>query len=236
MAETQSAPAPTSPPARPERLALTVKGSDPERIVAYACPTCRFVLGPEPDIDCRSCDPHRHCSAGCGVMLPAGRYGQCDACYARQRVQSDAQEAAKRDALYAKAEKVPYSMYAGEMLFWWGGGGQEGYYRDVGELLDYCGDEGIDPPAWVWATAPLQVSLSAEAILDSACDDAYEGARDSIPRSAEKELQDLLTAWSKQHGPVSYWEDNHVAVDISAEVAAWRAERAEKSDQQGDQS
>jgi hypothetical protein len=53
----------------------------------------------------------------------------------------------------------------------------------------------------------------------------YEDAREDV--GGEKELQEFLDAWTAKHSPRAYTAHEGLAVDISAEVAAWRKERAE---------
>jgi hypothetical protein len=210
-----------------EPLALIVKGREPEQVVAYACGTCGIVARNEQEA--RNCHPRR-CSLGCGAEIPEKHHGSvCDGCGARQSTEREERQEARRLEHYAKAEKVPYADYDGAFMFWWDGdaGSGNGYFADVGELFEFCEDNNVDPPEWVWACSEQKLTFNAGDLIANAIENQefYEDAREDV--GGEKELQDLLDAWAAKHSPTSYFAHEGRAVDISAEVAAWRKERAE---------
>lgn len=48
--------------------------------------------------------------------------------------------------------------------------------------------------------------MDADGIIDSACDDLHEDARDNISGQDQKELQDFLDKWcEKQSGTITYY-------------------------------
>ncbi len=75
----------------------------------------------------------------------------------------------------------------------------EGYFSEIEELVDYCNDEDIEIPDYIWGTYETQISFYAHDIIGNACDDLWEGAYDSIDSKDIAELQNLLDNWCKNH-------------------------------------
>ena len=89
----------------------------------------------------------------------------------------------------------------------------EGYFTDLEELFEYCNDEGIYLPDYVWSTQKITLSMDAGSIIESACEELHEDARDNI--TGENELQDYLDTWcSKQTGVDTYCVDYKYAIKV----------------------
>lgn len=92
----------------------------------------------------------------------------------------------------------------------------EGYFTELEELIEYCNDEEIPLPEYVWSTQKITLSIDAESIVESACEELHEDAYQNI--IGEQELQDFLDIWcSKQTGVDAYSVDYKYAIMIKGE-------------------
>ena len=111
----------------------------------------------------------------------------------------------KRDISYCeKAEKLFPIQYDGWVYFE-GLGYNEGYFESVGELIEYCEDEGIDVPDWVYCCKGERHLLDIDSAIESMLDEAYEDARDDL--KDEKELYDFVEKWNAKQNITSYYPD-----------------------------
>lgn len=95
----------------------------------------------------------------------------------------------------------------------------EKYFFDEGEFVDYYLQEYKDGsggcsnfneffeyevPKVLWNCEETKISMDADSIIDNACEELHEDARDNI--SDEKELQEFLDKWcAKQGGTTTYY-------------------------------
>lgn len=87
-------------------------------------------------------------------------------------------------------------------------GANEGYFSEIEDLVDYCNDEGIRVPDYIWGTYKSQITIDAYDIVENACDGLWEDAGDSIDSKDLAELQDFLDDWcAKQIGTKTYTVD-----------------------------
>lgn len=94
----------------------------------------------------------------------------------------------------------------------------EGYFSEIEDFIDYCNDEGIRVPNYVWGTNETQINLDAHDIIESACDDLWEGAYDSIDSKDIAELQSLFDNWCKnQTGTRTYSVDYKCCILLNNE-------------------
>lgn len=77
-------------------------------------------------------------------------------------------------------------------------------HGDDGYMAIECADDPdfTEGAEWVWATAPTDLRIDAEAIVERACEDLHEEAGVGIPEAAYAELQAFLDA-SDAKTPVS---------------------------------
>ncbi len=95
-------------------------------------------------------------------------------------------------------------------------GSNEGYFSEIEDLVDYCNDEGIKVPDYVWGTYETQISVDAYDIIENACQDLWEGAYDSIGSKDIAELEDFLDNWcANQTGTKTYTVDYRCCILIS---------------------
>lgn len=92
----------------------------------------------------------------------------------------------------------------------------EGCFTDIEELIEYCNDEDIPLPEYVWSTQKIPLSIDASSIIESACEELHEDAYENI--TDEDELQELLDNWcDKQSGVDSYSVNYKYAIRIDSQ-------------------
>ncbi len=90
----------------------------------------------------------------------------------------------------------------------------EGYFTNIKDFIEYCIDNDIPVPSYVWSTQKIELSMDAGSIIENACEELHEDAMDNIV--GEKELQEFLDAWcAKQTGTDTYMVDYEYAIEIS---------------------
>ena len=200
----------TQPPATlPQPLEVVLKAED--RLVAWACPKCGllFLLSANDKEDERAAKMHQaasHCvqNCACGKPLDWHYNLRCKDCRAAAEVE-------KEKARFAKAEKLALEDYEGP-VYWEGheGGLGDGYFSSYAEVLDYCEDEGISVPEYVWACTPHPFTLNAEEILERELErqEMYEEAGEGISDDARERLQAYLTVWTQEQN-ITGWQYDH---------------------------
>ncbi|OME55589.1 hypothetical protein BSK59_14040 [Paenibacillus odorifer] len=91
----------------------------------------------------------------------------------------------------------------------------DGYFTEWEDFIDRWNDDHPDEekPQYVWGTYSMKLTLDADSILESACDDLHEEAWSNI--DDKDELQNLLDKWSKkQTGTETYYSDTKYAIKI----------------------
>lgn len=115
---------------------------------------------------------------------------------------------------FDKATKINAKDYTGWVV-WQGHGDNDGYFKSVDAVIEYCADNEINGPKCVWACAPEHLHINAEAILEDALEEHFEDAGDSITTTEVERLQTFLDEWTKAQGIVSWHEDRTRAVMLS---------------------
>ena len=119
----------------------------------------------------------------------------------------------KRDiSHYEKAEKLFPIQYDG-WVYAEGLGYNEGYFESVGDLIEYCEDECISVPDWVYCCTEMNHALNIDSAIDSMLDEAHEDARDHL--KDEKELYDFIEKWNARQNIISYYPDYKRVVVLS---------------------
>ena len=78
-------------------------------------------------------------------------------------------------------------------------GYNEGFFNEIEELEDYCYDEDIAMPKYVWCTKPIRFSLDGWDLVERALEDSYEDASDNVDGDELKELQNACDKFCKNH-------------------------------------
>jgi len=84
---------------------------------------------------------------------------------------------------------------------------------EIGEYLEEY-DTIHKSDLWIYGTYIMELYMDASDILENACSDLYEDARDNISNEDEKELQLLLDKWCEDNkqGTTSYYADYKVGI------------------------
>ncbi len=191
-------------------LELVIKGSG--TTVGYACVKCgaSFLVRKHSDEriyednrKCRQEEAAQHCvkTCPCGKLIEDSYRLRCRAC--RQQIEVD-----KERAFFEKSAKLAIEQYDG-VLYWEGHTGSLGddYFSDIDEILDYCEQEGVDVPEYVWTCKPEEMQLDAERVIESAIWNMFEDARDYIPTKHVAALQAYLDVWCKEANVISWSRD-----------------------------
>jgi hypothetical protein len=126
----------------------------------------------------------------------------------------DAEEEQKHlaKAIKAKYEDVPAEKRG--MLYSRVYPYNEGYFSNIEDLEEYCQDNDVPVPSYVWSTKKFVLSMDAGSIIENACEELHENAMDNI--EGEKELQEFLNAWcANQSGTDTYTVDYKYAIEVN---------------------
>lgn len=148
----------------------------------------------------------------CGKQLPKGKT-KCDC--KQQKEKDEEEQRIKYQETIDKAKEIDlrdasYYIYDEQ---------SDKYFTDEGEFVDYYLQEYKDGsggcsnfneffeyevPKVLWNCEEVKISIDADYIIDNACEELHEDARDNI--SDEKELQEFLDKWcAKQGGTTTYY-------------------------------
>lgn len=177
-------------------------------IVAYKCSKCGTAY--QSREYAKKCCMPKICE-DCGCEIPHNSYYiVCDSCRSKR-------EAAKEKERFNKAKQytfkdAPESSY--QCMYSEVYGENEGYFFDLDELEEYCQENDIAMPEYVWGTKLTRISMDADSIIESACEKLHEDAEDQI--DDREELQEMLNKWcEKQSGTDTYYVDYNVAILIN---------------------
>lgn len=153
-------------------------------------------------LHCRSCLRNYHPPL-------VGNRRSCPECEARD----DARAQAREEELFAKANKTPAHQWGGDFLY------DDGeYYSSIEELLEHYAELESEPPQYVWDCDREKLSMSADEIVESACEGHHEGACSEISDHMMRRLQRYLTTWCDATGVSSFEPNFSRAVILEEEV------------------
>lgn len=159
---------------------------DCKEVTNYMCVKCGTIFNDRGIAD-RCCAP-KFCE-DCGGELPyRWPFTVCKSCR-EKRLFNDA----------VKLESWDGCIYAE------GYGLDDGYFLSVLDLLDYCDDENIEPPKWVFACHEIRHQIDIDDALEMMLDDAHEGAEDALVDIDE--LRKFIEKWNSKQSVVSYYPD-----------------------------
>lgn len=93
----------------------------------------------------------------------------------------------------------------------------DGFFTDLEELMDELSQEEL--PQYVWGTSKAIIDIDINNAIDEACEDLWEGARDTISDADFNELEQFVLEWcKKQLGTTSYYPDYNYAIIIPKDV------------------
>ena len=198
---------------------------------AWNCGACGSVWmvndqGFDPEDAARRCCAVMICE--CGEKTEMHRTA-CKACISKH-------EAEKEQALFDKAEKIPWHEYDGEMVY----SERQEYYPDVETMLDSEDDPPDDPPSWAWACTPwawactpLKMSFDAAELIQDKLETEEHHEEAYVGDDGIKELQAFLDKWCEKHSVESYFPDYTRVVTCEDLVEERRAELDEDEVSEG---
>jgi hypothetical protein len=184
---------------------------DSGEVVGHACGLCGTVYSDRaPD----------GIAARCCLCSVCGREGKVwhgkdmprrdhRACWERQERERRAAEDAKFRV--PPPEGMALDETWTRFVSWADHGPQDGYFPNVGDLLAWCEEEGVEPPLWVHRCAPRHLAVDADSVIESACDEMHEDAAGDCDRTG---LQELLDAWCEAQEVTSWDAEPGVAVPV----------------------
>lgn len=79
-------------------------------------------------------------------------------------------------------------------------GYDNGYFDDIDSLEDYCKDNDVEMPKYIWGTYKKELSMDAESIVSNQLEEWYEDAFDSVDGNELSLLQAVLDDFCKNCG------------------------------------
>ena len=187
-------------------LAITIQGTG-ECISHVVCSFCKSITTPFEDGKCPYCAtfdrlyPKRSCEA-CGAACKRYR-DRCDFCSLDVGVGTGK----------ITVHNGPYDC----MLYY----EEDTYFFDEWEAMEHIYDNACEDswsesfsrlPKYLYLTEPSYFELDAWSIVESACEDLYEGAMGCINNDELKELQSTLDAWVEKIGMGTSWYPDYKRV------------------------
>ena len=136
----------------------------------------------------------------CGKQIPKGYIDRCDC---EQYKQKEVEERRiKYQEKISKAEEVDFKDIDSDMWFY--DELTDDYFSDVDSFVDaykdfdeYESEEEMmnNLPKILWLTDPVDISMDADYIIESACEELHEDASVNISSEDRRELQNMLDAW-----------------------------------------
>lgn len=188
-------------------IPLTIAGEGD--VVAYACGKCHHVVASTKmhgeqaeDMARRHCGPWT-CSK-CGASHDRSYQPTCRPCFEAGRQLALAEQEGRRFAAATKIDGKEYTgpVYCSDVDH------NEGFFADLGDLADACGDLEVEIPKYVWACTTRRLQVCLGDVRELALDDHYEGCE----LRAEDKLGAFLEEWNKEQTGETWYPDYSRAV------------------------
>jgi hypothetical protein len=175
--------------------------ADTKRTAGWLCSACRAVWSNEDRAE--ACCRPRQC-VDCKEQV-AVDFVRCNACSERVR-------AAEEDVALLRAHKVWHLDYKDHCLYWDRSDDNGGFFPNREALAEHCQSQHLKMPLWVWGSLPRGFLIDVEAVLAGALEDHPYEARNLIPVSEVKRLQDFMDEWAMAQSLQSFDVDDETAV------------------------
>ena len=161
---------------------------------------------------CPDCDNGIvHICSKCGNMTGRSTWCNSEICRIKRDEESEYE-------LYKKANKYTIDNAPKESCEYFYSdhyGYDNGYFDDIGSLEDYCKENDIDMPKFIWGTTQKELSIDAEDVASNALEEWYEDAFERVKNDELLKLQLALDDFCKNCGVGSCYEaDYHVCVEL----------------------
>lgn len=144
-----------------------------------------------------------HLCQYCGKQIQRGYIDKCDC--EQYKAKEEEEKRMKYQEQISKAEEVNIKDIDSEMWFY--DEQTDDYFYDVDSFVDaykdsdeYESDEEMmnNLPEVLWLTDPVDITMDADSIIESSCEELHENASENISGKDRKELQDILDEWCKK--------------------------------------
>jgi hypothetical protein len=119
--------------------------------------------------------------------------------------------------LFKLATKVWYSDYEGQFLYWTPPGREGQFFRTRTQLEQYCMENHIPIPKWVWACEEIGFLLDVEEVLANVRNRQGDLVREQLSDEEVNNLQQALDAWAMSLPCRSYDVDYDTVIIIDKE-------------------
>lgn len=139
----------------------------------------------------------------CGKQIPNGSIDRCNC--EQYKAKEEEEKRIKYQEKISKAEEFDIKNVDLDMYFY--DEQTDDYFSDIDSFVDvyknfneYESDEEMmnNFPEVLWLTDPVDISMDAYSIIESACEELHEDAEANISSEDRKELQNILDEWCKK--------------------------------------
>lgn len=139
----------------------------------------------------------------CGKQIRKGSIDYCDC--EQYKSKEEEEKRIKYQEQISKADVVDIKDIESEMWFY--DEQTDNYFSDIDSFVDaykdfdeYESDKEMmnTLPEVLWLTDPVDISMDADSIIESACEELHEDAYENISDKDIKELQNILDEWCKK--------------------------------------
>lgn len=139
----------------------------------------------------------------CGKQIPKGYIDKCDC--EQYKAKEKEEKIIKYQEKISKADEIDIKDIDSDMWFY--DEQTDNYFSDIGYFIDaykdsdeYESDEEMinNLPEVLWLTDPVDISMNADSIVESACEELHEDAYENISGEDMGELQHMLDEWCKK--------------------------------------
>lgn len=139
----------------------------------------------------------------CGKQIRKGSIDHCDC--EQYKVKEEEEKRIKYQEQISKAEEVNIKDIDSEM--WLYDEQKDDYFSDIDSFVnaykdfdEYESDEEMmnNLPEVLWLTGTVDITMDADGIIESACEELHEYASENISDKNRKELQNILDEWCKK--------------------------------------
>ncbi len=158
----------------------------------------------------------------CGKILPKSRL-KCDC--EKQREIDEKERRIKYQEIISKATEVDLKDIGSDTQFY--DERTDDYFSDIDYFVDaykdneeFANDKEMfeNLPEVLWLCDNVDISMDADSIIESACEELHEDADDNISGQDRKELQELLDNWcKKQTGTTTLYPNYEKYVRVKKE-------------------
>ena len=159
-----------------------------------------------------------HICPDCGKVLGRSTYCNSEVCKNIREIESQLRLIEYQLGLYEKATKYTLSNVPKESIEYFYSdlyGYDEGYFVDIDSLEDYCKENDIEFPKFIFGTKQKQLNIEAYSVVENALEEWYEDAMDRVDDESLGKLQSDLDDFCKNSGVYTCYEvDYSVCIEL----------------------